>query len=127
MLFAYPAIVHVDTDGLWAEFPDLKSCYTEADDLEELMYNLEEAIECFLWDDVEQGKQLPHASNIKDIKTPKNCFVTLVHGNTNFVKNKDSVRTTLTIPAWLNEKALAKDIDFSKVFQEALEAKLATV
>ena len=37
---------------------------------------------------------------------------------------KKSVKKTLTIPAWLNEKALEQNINFSQVLQEALLAKL---
>lgn len=50
MLVIYPAIIHVDDDGLWAEFPDLPGCFTQGDTQEELLANAEEAMECFCWD-----------------------------------------------------------------------------
>lgn len=124
MLFAYPAIVHMDTDGFWAEFPDLQFCCTQGDSINELIFNAIEAMECFLLDDLEQGKKLPKASNIMDIEVPDNCFVTLIHSDTDLAKRTTSVKKTLTIPSWLNEQALAKNINFSKVLQEALIAKL---
>ena len=48
MLVIYPAIIHVDDDGLWAEFPDLPGCFTQGDTQEELLANAAEAMECFL-------------------------------------------------------------------------------
>ena len=35
-----------------------------------------------------------------------------------------SVKKTLTIPAWLNNAALEKGINFSQVLQDALKAQL---
>ena len=40
-------------------------------------------------------------------------------------KNFDrAVKKTLTIPAWLNERAVEQNINFSKVLQNALKAEL---
>lgn len=38
--------------------------------------------------------------------------------------NNKSVKKTLTIPEWLNEAAIAMDLNFSQVLQEALIAKI---
>ena len=38
--------------------------------------------------------------------------------------SKKSVKKTLTIPEWLNEEAVARNINFSKVLQEGLKSKL---
>ena len=38
-------------------------------------------------------------------------------------QNSKSVKKTLTIPAWLNDRALAKGINFSQLLQEALVEK----
>ena len=35
-----------------------------------------------------------------------------------------SVKKTLTIPAWLNTAALEKNVNFSKILQEALKKEL---
>ena len=40
-------------------------------------------------------------------------------------KNFDrAVKKTLTIPAWLNERAVEQNVNFSKVLQNALKAEL---
>ena len=38
--------------------------------------------------------------------------------------NSKAVKKTLSIPEWLNEEAMAKDLNFSQVLQEALLAKI---
>lgn len=35
-----------------------------------------------------------------------------------------SVKKTLTIPAWLNQEALKRGLNFSKVLQEALKERI---
>ena len=42
----------------------------------------------------------------------------------NRAHNSRAVKKTLSLPAWLNEAAEAAHINFSKILQEALEAKL---
>ena len=37
MLLIYPAIIHDDKDGLWAEFPDLVGCSTQGDNQQEIL------------------------------------------------------------------------------------------
>ena len=44
--------------------------------------------------------------------------------NTCYYYNSKAVKKTLTIPEWLNEAAMAMDINFSQVLQEALLSKI---
>ncbi|TXJ47502.1 type II toxin-antitoxin system HicB family antitoxin [Brachyspira pilosicoli] len=50
----FKAIIHQDEDGLWAEVPAIKGCFTQADTMEELEYNIKEAIEGCLSVNVEE-------------------------------------------------------------------------
>ena len=46
---AFRAIVHSAPEGgYWAEVPDLLGCYTQAETLDELVLNLQEAVEGWL-------------------------------------------------------------------------------
>ena len=60
----------------------------------------------------------------------KDSFINLIsvdledYAKTHFNK---SVKKTLTIPEWLNREATKKNINFSKVLQEALIAKLRSL
>ena len=38
--------------------------------------------------------------------------------------NSRAVKKTLSIPQWMNEAAMAMDVNFSQVLQEALLAKI---
>lgn len=124
MLFIYPAVIHEDADGMWAEFPDLEGCTTYGDTMEEILSGAAEAMELYVLGMMEDGVQPPMPTDIKEIKRlDKNAFATLIQSDVDLAKNTKSVKKTLTIPAWLNQRALDKGINFSKVLQEALVAK----
>lgn len=78
---------------------------------------------------VEEGENLPQASNIKNVQLEnENGFVSLLLLDlgaywAKYGKRK-SVKKTLTIPMWLNEKAEKLGINFSKTLQDALLSKI---
>jgi antitoxin HicB len=124
MLFIYPAVIHDDPDGYWAEFPDLQGCSSQGETLEEILSNAKEAMELFVLGLLEDGIPTPVPTPVKTLKNlDKNAFTTLIQSNIDLAKNSKSVKKTLTIPAWLNDRALAKNINFSQVLQEALISK----
>lgn len=124
MIFTYPAIVHKES-GYWVEFPDLPGCFTQGDTIEELIFNATEAMECYVLEILEKGEHLTSPSNIMNINIPKDCFTTIIQSNVDLAKNTRSIKKTLTIPAWLNDQALARNLNFSQILQEALLSKLA--
>lgn len=123
MQFIYPAIIHQENDGFWAEFPDLEGTFTQGDSLNEIMTNATEAMELTVLELLENSKSLPKATEVNSVRHDKQSFVTLIQSDIDLAKNSKSIKKTLTIPAWLNDKALAKEINFLKVLQEALIAK----
>lgn len=125
MLFVYPAIIHEDTDGLWAEFPDLPGCQTFADDVDILLANAVEALECEILESLEHGDVLPKSSSMTKFSVTAHSYPTLIRADVNLSKNTKSVKKTLTIPAWMDERAKALGVNFSKTLQEALLAKMA--
>ena len=125
MRYTYPAIIHEDNDGVWAEFPDLPGCQTFGDNIGDMLVDAEEAMECYIVEALEHGDKLKSPSRIKDIKCDKDSFATLVSVDADLAKNTRSVKKTLTIPAWMNDKAVSAGINFSKVLQEALLTKFA--
>ena len=125
MLAIYPAVIHDDTDGLWAEFPDMPGCFTQGDNQEELLANAAEAIECFLLGLLEDGENLPTPTPPQNIHPKeKNTYVSLIQADIDLSKNTKSVKKTLTIPAWFNQRALASNINFSNLLQNALMKEL---
>ena len=58
MQFIYPAIIHQENDGFWAEFPDLEGTFTQGDSLNEIMTNATEAMELTVLELLESGKDI---------------------------------------------------------------------
>lgn len=125
MLYVYPAMVHEDTDGLWAEFPDLPGCQTFADDVDTLLANAAEALECELLESLEHGDVLPKPSPMTKFSVTTHSYPTLIRVDVDLAKNTKSVKKTLSIPAWMDERAKALGVNFSQTLQEALLAKMA--
>ena len=124
MQYIYPAIIHEDPDGLWAEFPDLPGCQTFADTLDELLTNASEALACELVESLARGDKLPAARPMQSIPREETSYPTLIRANINLSKASRSVKKTLTIPAWLNDRARAQGINFSKTLHDALLEKI---
>jgi hypothetical protein len=90
--------------------------------------NMAQDVLCLTLYDMEQDKkQIPAASNPRDIKLADSDFISVVAVDTEtyrrFYENK-SVKKTLTIPIWLNERAEQANINFSGILQEALKTRL---
>lgn len=126
MLFIYPAIFHKENDSYWVEFPDLEGCHTFGDTLVETMESAQEALSGYLLTTLEENKQLAKPCDLSSIQCDENSFSTLVTCDINQYKDTKAVKKTLTIPSWLNERAMSMGINFSQVLQEALLTKIQT-
>ena len=124
MLFLYPAVFHVEDESYWVEFPDLEGCQSFGDTLTETMENAQEALSAYLLTIFEEGRDIPTPSDISSIANPEDGFVSLVSCNLNQYHETKAVKKTLTIPSWLNDRAIARGINFSQTLQEALIQKL---
>lgn len=123
MLFVYPAIFHEEEDSYWVEFPDLEGCHTFGTSINETMASAQEALSAYLLTLLEQDKSIATPSNIASYK-PSDGFASLVSCDINQYKDTKSVKKTLTIPAWMNDRAISMGINFSQVLQEALLTKI---
>ena len=126
--YIYPAVFTLEDEGGYAiNFPDIESCYTSAETLEEGLKMAEDVLCLMLYEMEENGKAIPKASGIKDLELAENEFATLVACDTLEYRkfyNSKAVKKTLSIPAWLNTMAEKEDINFSAVLQKALKAEL---
>lgn len=125
--YVYPAIFTPEPEGYSINFPDLESCYTSAPTLEEGMEMAADVLCLTLYGLEEDGKPIPAASDLREVKTDGQAFVSLVRCDTieyrRFYDNK-AVKKTLTIPAWLNTMAERNGVNFSMVLQAALKHEL---
>lgn len=123
MLFVYPAIFHKEDESYWVEFPDLKGCNSCGSTIPETMEMAQEALTGYLLSLLEHGDDIAAPSDISSY-SPSDGFVTLVSCDVNQYKETKAVKKTLTIPSWLNDRAVSMGLNFSKVLQEALISKI---
>lgn len=139
MLSMYPACFYKEEEGYSVVFPDLNYLATQGDSFEEAM---EMAVDClagYLYTAQRDGEPIPAPSKLEDIDPValskeldpdmpvSEAIVNLVavdvaeYAKKHFEK---SVKKTLSIPAWLNDAAMAQGINFSRVLQQALKDQL---
>ena len=124
MLLTYPAIYNNEGGAYWVEFPDLEGCQTFGDTLNETAENASEALSGYLLTLLEENAPIPSPSDIRSLQIPEDGFTSLVSCDIDQYKDTKAVKKTLTIPAWLNDRANAMGINFSKVLQDALLSKV---
>ena len=130
MKVVYPACFYKEEDGGFSvQIPDLLGCCTQGDTLEEAMQMAQDAALGWLLTAVEDNEEIPKASDIKDVKLEsENGFTTLLlldlGAYTQKYGSRKSVKKTLTIPVWLNERAERLKINFSQSLQDALIAQV---
>lgn len=125
--YFYPAIFSKEGKGYNVSFPDLEGCITCGDDLKDALEMAEDVLSCYICDLEIANEKIPKVSEADDIKIEKNEFVNYIICNTDSYKRKYktvSVKKTLTIPEWLNEAAIVRNVNFSQVLQEALMQKI---
>lgn len=124
MLFVYPAIFHKEDNAYWVEFPDLEGCQTYGETISETMAYAQEALSGYLLTLLEENRELVPPSDMSTITCNGSSFVTLVASDINQYRDTKAIKKTLTIPAWLNERAMTMGLNFSQVLQEALITKI---
>ncbi|MDR0991578.1 MAG: type II toxin-antitoxin system HicB family antitoxin [Ruminococcus sp.] len=128
MKYAYPAVLHPAKEGgYWVEFPDLDGCFSQGETIDESIFMAEDAAS--IWLCGQEDNRLPAVSpssyNYKS--SDPNDIVTVIRIDTDEYRKKSdnrAVKKTLSIPNWLNEKALAAHINFSAVLQDGLKRQL---
>lgn len=123
----YPAVFTPEDDGGYSvAFPDMDGCFTQGETIEEAYEMAFDALGLAI-DFLESEKRtIPSPSAPNKIKLNENEFIVIIEFDMlEYQKkhNSKSVKKTLTIPQWLNEEAMAKNINFSQVLQEALLIK----
>ena len=139
MLSMYPACFYKEDEGYSVVFPDLNYLATQGDSFEEAM---EMAVDClagYLYSAQRDGEVVPPPSKLGDVDPVAvsreldpgmpvgEAIVNLVSVDVAEYAKKHferSVKKTLSIPAWLNDAAVAQGINFSRVLQQALKDQL---
>lgn len=122
--YVYPAIFDYAEDGISVEFPDLPGCLTCGDTEDEAIAMAKEAMGLHLYGMEKDGDVIPTASSIKDISVDQNQVIVMIDVWMPLIReniNNQAIKKTLTIPQWLDELAKEKNVNFSRVLQDALK------
>lgn len=125
--YFYPAYFHkAEEGGFWISFPDIPECLTQGDDMSEAYEMANDALGLALEDRIKE-KRIPTPTEIDKLSPEGDAYIVLIEFDLQEYRKKHSskaVKKTLSIPQWLNEAAVAQNINFSQVLQEGLKAKL---
>lgn len=130
MKLIYPAVFSPleESNGYCVTFPDLPGCVTQGDSLFNAIEMAVDAASGWVLDEIEDGKEIPKASKITDIRVEgSEDFVNAVVLDMDSYSEKygsKAIRKNCTIPAWLNTIAEKNNVNFSAVLQSALIEKL---
>ena len=120
----YPAIFHkAEEGGFWVTFPDIPECMTQGDDMEEAYMMASDALGVCLVDMETAKEPFPVPSSPDSISLEAGSFLVVIEFDLLAYKKRTrstAVKKTLSIPEWLNEEALALNVNFSQVLQDAL-------
>jgi predicted RNase H-like HicB family nuclease len=127
MVVVYPAIFHTnDDESVTVTFPDLPGCVTEGKSVSNALYMARDALA--LWIDSTQmvGDQVPTPSSAQSVRVVEGEYVTLIDAETEIYarqRNNKAVKRTVSLPQWLDERAMMENISLSKELQAALSAR----
>lgn len=121
----YLAVFEPIKTGYSVYFPDLPGCTSYGEGFEEAQRQAVDALELHIYGMEKDGDKIPVPSKEPhvDPETASGYMVSPVTIFPDIVRNEldnRSVKTNLTIPAWLKEMAEAQGVNYSKVFQAAL-------
>ncbi len=127
MKVMYPALFEKEDSSYNVTFPDLPEAITCGDTLEQAIEMAKECLGLCLDVRKENKEEIPVMSDPSMINCANGTFVMMIEFDSiefNKRYNKKAIRKNVTIPAWLNELAEEKNVNFSNVLQNALMKKL---
>jgi len=126
--FFYPALFHkAEEGGFWVSFPDIPECLTQGDDMTQAYEMAIDALGLALTCREKERQPFPISSDPTTITLEPDSFLVVIEFDMLAYKKRTSsraVKKTLSIPEWLNEAAIAMDLNFSQILQEALISKI---
>ena len=129
MNYIYPAVFYPEDDGKYSViFPDLNDLATYGDNLADAFAMAQEACGQYLFTSLRDGDVLPAPTPLDAVEKDEDAaLVNLICVNLDEYArayNDKAVKKTLSIPAWLNTACENYGINYSKVLQDALIAKI---
>lgn len=111
MKYTYLALFEVDkeTNGYVITFPDFPGAVSEADSLNEAIFNAREVLEIFTIMFEDEHKEMPRPSSFKALAnelTSDEDIIQAISVDTDLVRERERSKTvnkTVTLPSWLVE------------------------
>lgn len=126
--YVYPAVLtYEDGYEIAVTFPDLPGCATSGETDANALAMGKEALGLHLCGMETDGDEIPVPSKIKDIETDDNEVIALIEvymPSVRLAQENRSVNRTVTLPAWLNARAMECGVNFSQVLQDALKSEI---
>lgn len=126
--YVYPAVfTYEEGYEIAVTFPDFPGCATSGETEQEALEAGREALGLHLFGMECDGDEIPKPSSIKDIELESGEAIAMIDvfmPSIRLNQMNKSVNRTVTLPAWLNAKALEYNINFSQLLQEAIKQSL---
>ncbi len=125
MKLIYPAIFTpcIEKEGYTVVVPDLPGCVTEGNSLINAIEMGMDAASGWILGELEDGNDFPKPTPHNDVAYEDGSFINLLVLDIDAYAEKygdKAVRRNFTIPAWLNTFGEKKNLNFSRVLQDAL-------
>lgn len=128
--YLYPAVLTYEEGyEIAVTFPDLPGCATSGATEQEAIRAGREALGLHLFGMEEDGDDIPVPSSAKDIVLEPGEVIAMIDVFMPVIRlnqNNKAVNRTVTLPAWLNAKALEYGINFSQLLQDAIKREIST-
>lgn len=140
MLSIYPAIFYREENNYYSVvFPDLNHLATFGKNYQEAVEMAVDCLATYLYELKRSGEPIPEPTPINKVDiqaeadeddnySAEDISITMVNVDVEEYAKKHfnkSVKKTLTIPRWLNDKAVAAGINFSQLLQNAVKTELS--
>ena len=131
--YSYLAVFEPNgSGGFGVYFPDMPGCISVGNNFKHAVKMAEEALGLHIYEMEKDNDPIPAAAeNPCDLYiepgTSAGYIVSMVTVYPDVVKNQldnRSVRTNITLPAWLKEMAEEREINFSQLLQTSLKERL---
>lgn len=125
--YTFPALLFFRGNGAVVEFPDFPGISHSTQNSEEVLEAAREVLALHLYKLEMDGGSIPEPSAVHELDAPPGAVVALVEAFMPSVRDRMKsryVKKTLSVPAWLNEEAEAKGVNFSAVLQDGLKRYL---
>src|SRR3712207_3039829 len=132
MKYTYLALFEADREngGYTITFPDFPGAISEANTLNEAIYNAREVLEIYVIMFEDEGKKFPKPSSFKALASnlaSDEDVIQAISVDTELIRERERSKTvnkTVTLPSWLVEVGKENKINFSQLLQKAIREEL---